>query len=139
MTNLLLLRNGYAFVQYSSHERIVEANKDNYYKALKTSQDKLKSQGGFSITWLEFFLALLKKQKDDLKAKIERERKANQLPELSEKICSLANDHSRITVAFITNELQANRNTVKKHLQNLVKNGRLVKHGKGRGSYYSPS
>jgi len=138
LTNLLLLRNGYAFVQYSSHERIVEANKDNYYKALKTSQDKLKSQGDFSITWLEFFLELLKKQKDDLKVKIERERKANQLPELSEKICSLANDHSRITVAFITNELQANRNTVKKHLQNLVKNGRLVKHGKGRGSYYSP-
>ena len=138
LTNLLLLRNGYAFVQYSSHERIVEANKDNYYKALKTSQDKLRSQGDFSITWLEFFLELLKKQKDDLKAKIERERKANQLPELSEKICSLANDHSRITVAFITNELQANRNTVKKPLQDLVENGRLVKHGKGRGSYYSP-
>ena len=138
LTNLLLLRNGYGFIRYSSHERIVEANKDNYYKVLRTSQDKLKSQGDFSITWVEFFLELLKKQKDDLKTKIERERKAHQLPELSEKICRLANDHSRITVAFITNELQANRNTVKKHLQNLVKNGRLVKHGKGRGAYYSP-
>ena len=138
LTNLLLLRNGYAFIQYSSHERIVEANKDNYYKALKTSQEKLKPQGDISITWVEFFLELLKKQKDDLKAKIDRERKAHQLPELSEKICSLAKDHSRITVAFITNELQANRNTVKKHLQNLVKIGRLVKHGKGRGAYYSP-
>lgn len=138
LTNLLLLRSGYAFTQYSSHERIVEANKDNYYKALRISQDNLKSQGDFSITWMEFFLELLKKQKDDLMTKIERERKANQLPELSEKICNLANDHGRITVAFIANELQANRNTVKKHLQNLAKNGRLVKHGKGRGSYYSP-
>jgi predicted HTH transcriptional regulator len=77
------------------------------------------------------------KRKDDLKTKIEQERKALRTPELSEKIYSLANDHSRITVAFITNELQANRNTVKKHLQNLVKIGRLVKHGKGRGAYYS--
>jgi len=27
---------------------------------------------------------------------------------------------------------------IKKHLQSLVKVGRLVKHGRGRGSYYSP-
>ena len=137
LTNLLLLRNGYAFVQYSSHERIVEANKDKYYLALRESQEKLKSHNDFSLNWVEFFLELIKKQKEDLKAKIERERKAQQTPALSEKICNLANDHGRISVAFITNELQANRNTVKKHLQNLVKNGRLVKHGKGRGSYYS--
>jgi len=138
LTNLLLLRNGYAFVQYSSHERIVEANIDKYYLALRESQAKLKSPNHFSWIWLEFFLELLKKQEEDLKSKIERERKAHQLPELSEKICSLANDHSRISVAFIANEIQANRNTVKKHLQNLVKLGRLVKHGKGRGAYYSP-
>ena len=87
---------------------------------------------------MEFFLELLKKQKDDLEAKIERGRKAQHLPELSEKICTLASDHGRITVAFISGELKANRNTIKKHLQYLVKIGRLVKHGKGRGSYYSP-
>lgn len=138
LTNLLLLREGYRFAQYSSHERIVEANKDKYYLALRESQEKLKSQKEFSLTWLEFFLELLKKQKDDLNAKIEREKKANRLPHLSAKICSLADEHGRITVAFISGELQANRNTVKKHLQNLTKIGRLVKHGKGRGAYYSP-
>ncbi len=138
LTNLMLMSRGYDFIQYSSHERIVEANKDNYYLALKTSQENLGSQKDFSITWTEFFLELLKKQKDDLAIKIERDRKLHQLPELSEKICGLAKDHNRITVAFIVNELQANRNTVKKHLQNLVKNGRLMKYGKGRGSYYSP-
>jgi DNA-binding transcriptional regulator YhcF (GntR family) len=43
-----------------------------------------------------------------------------------------------VTVSFLTDELQANRNTVKKHFQNLVELGRLVKHGKGRGTYCSP-
>jgi Fic family protein len=138
LTNLLMLRNGYTFAQYSSHERIVEANKDKYYLALRESQAKLKSLKEFSLTWLEFFLELLKKQKDDMKAKVEREKKAQRLPELSEKICTLASDHGRITVAFVSGELTANRNTIKKHLQNLVKVGRLVKHGKGRGAYYSP-
>jgi Fic family protein len=138
LTNLLMLRSGYAFAQYSSHESIVEANKDQYYLALRESQEKLRSLKEFSLTWLEFFLELLKKQKDALKTKIEREKRAHRLPELSEKICILANEHGRITVAFLSGELQANRNTIKKHLQKLVKIGRLVKHGKGRGTYYSP-
>jgi predicted HTH transcriptional regulator len=73
-----------------------------------------------------------------LKAKIEREKNTWCLAELSEKICTLASENGRITVAFISSELQANRNTIKKHLQNLVKVGRLLKHGKGRGVYYSP-
>ena len=138
LTNLLLLRNGYTFTQYSSHERIVEANKNQYYLALRESQKNLKSLDEYSLIWMEFFLELLKKQKDDLKARIERKKKSQRLPELSEKIHNLAKDHGRITVAFISEELDANRNTVKKHLQNLVKTGRIVKQGKGRGSYYSP-
>jgi predicted HTH transcriptional regulator len=58
--------------------------------------------------------------------------------ELSEKICALANDRGRISVALLSEELKANRNTIKKHLQKIVSMGRLVKHGKGRGVYYSP-
>jgi Fic family protein len=138
LTNLLLVRNGYTFAQYSSHERIVEANKDQYYQALRSSQQKLESLQDFSLTWAAFFLELLKKQKDELKAKIDRERNAHRLPDLSLKIESLAKDHGRVTVAFLTGELKANRNTIKKHLQKLVEFGRLVKHGKGRGTYYSP-
>jgi Fic family protein len=138
LTNLLMLRSGYTFAAYSSHERIVEANKENYYLALREAQEKLKSLKEFSLTWLEFFLELLKKQKDELKAKIDREKKAQRLPELSEKICALANDRGRISVALLSEEIKANRNTIKKHLQKLVSMGRLVKHGKGRGVYYSP-
>lgn len=138
LTNLMLLRSSYDFVQYSSHERIVEANKDQYYLALRESQRNLKSDNTFSSRWAEFFLEILKKQKDHLLEKIERERKVRTLPELSEKILHLAREHGRISTAFISNTLQVNRNTVKKHFQQLVKNGRLVKHGKGRGVYYSP-
>ena len=138
LTNLMLLRSDYDFVQYSSLERIVEANKDQYYLALKESQKNLVSDESFSLTWAEFFLEMLRKQKNHLLEKIERERKALTLPELSVKILQLAREHGRISILFISNVLQANRNTVKKHVQQLVKNGRLVKQGKGRGTYYIP-
>jgi Fic family protein len=138
LTNLLLLRGGYAYVQYSSHESIVEANKDKYYSALRTAQMKLKSGEKSPDIWTAFFLGMLKDQKDHLLKKIEREKIAHALPDVSIQILNLAKEHGRITVSFVTNVLQVNRNTVKKHLQQLVRSEKLVLHGKGRGSYYFP-
>ena len=138
LTNLMLLQSGYDFVQYSSHERIVEANKDQYYLALRESQKNLKSDSSFELRWAEFFLDMLTKQKNLLMEKIERESRARGLPALSEKILHLARQHGRISTAFISKALEANRNTVKKHVRQLVDSGRLVRHGKGRGTYYSP-
>jgi Fic family protein len=138
LTNLMLLSSGYDFVQYSSHERVVEANKDQYYQALRESQKDLESDTNFELKWMEFFLEMLTKQKNHLMEKIERENRARSLPVLSEKIVQLAQEHGRISIAFISTALEANRNTVKKHVQQLAENGRLVKHGKGRGTYYSP-
>jgi len=138
LTNLMLLQSGYDFVQYSSHERIVEANKDQYYLALRASQKDLQSDSSFELKWADFFLEMLVKQKNHLKEKIERESRARRLPALSEKIVELAQEHGRISIGFISTVLEANRNTVKKHVQQLVKMGQLVRHGKGRGTYYSP-
>jgi predicted ArsR family transcriptional regulator len=81
---------------------------------------------------------MLAKQKNNLKVKIERESRSRRLPALSEKILELAQDHGRISIKFISTTLEANRNTVKKHVQQLVKRGQLVRHSKGRGTYYSP-
>ena len=81
---------------------------------------------------------MMVKQKNHLMEKIERETRARSLSALSEQIIDLAQEHGRISVGFISTALEANRNTVKKHIQQLVKNGQLVRHGKGRGAYYSP-
>jgi Fic family protein len=138
LTNLLLLRSGYTYVQYSSHESIVEANKDKYYPALRTEQSKMKSHETSHETWTAFFLEMLKDQKDHLLKKIEQEKIAHALPDVSIQILNLAIEHGRITVSSVTKVLQINRNTVKKHLQQLVRTEKLVLHGKGRGSYYAP-
>lgn len=139
LTNLLLLRRGYDYVQYSSHEKIVEANKNRYYLALREAQKVLQEQGASSFTWTEFFLEMMKKQKDELWEKIKREKMAYSLPQLSQDILDLTRKHGRVTVSFLTTLLQANRNTVKKHVQQLNQAGKLVIHGKGRGVFYTLS
>ena len=137
LTNLLLLRAGYSFILYSSHERIVESNKDQYYLSLRKAQKDLPEQNAFSIIWTEFFLKMLKKQKDALYEKIKREKLAYSEPKLVRDILTLAGEHGRVTVSFLVKSLSVNRNTIKKHVQELSRTGGLVLHGRGRGAFYT--
>jgi Fic family protein len=137
LTNLMLLRHGYEFVKYSSHERIIEANKEAYYSTLRRSQNEIQALESIQESWTEFFLILLKMQKDELNIKMTRERLALETPEISVRILELTQQHGRITIDFITRNLDVNRNTIKKHLQSLVKQGRLIQNGKARGTFYT--
>ncbi len=55
LTTLLLLRSGYLYVPYSSLERIVEENKEGYYRALRTAQRLIRTQDENLDAWLRFF------------------------------------------------------------------------------------
>lgn len=64
LTNLLLLKVGYVYVPYVSHEKLIEDNKPEYYLALRTSQKTLKSNHEDITTWLSFFLTIILKQSE---------------------------------------------------------------------------
>ena len=138
LTNLLLLRFGYDYVQYSSLERVVEANKERYYSSLRISQNALKEGESDTSVWIGFFLEMLKKQQDLLAQKLERERKMSVRSKLSNKVLNYTEEQGRVTVGQLARALDANRNTIKAHLLKLVQEGLLTLHGKGRGSYYTP-
>jgi len=58
LTNLLLLRSGYEYVPYISHEKLIEDNKAEYYVALHKSQASLGTKQENIIPWLDFFLKI---------------------------------------------------------------------------------
>lgn len=58
LTNLLLLKAGYEYVPYVSHEKLVEDNKADYYVALRKSQSSLGNERENIVPWLEFFLTV---------------------------------------------------------------------------------
>jgi Fic family protein len=136
LTTMLLLQNGYLYVPYSSLEAIIEQNKEGYYLALRKSQGTLNRGDKHLGTWLLFFLNCMKKQKDNLTAKIERERLMVKLPELSSQILQVVKDHGRAAISDIQAITQANRNTIKVRLRELVKDGYLVKQGEGKATIY---
>ena len=59
LTNLLLLQQGYAYIPYISHEKLVEDNKPEYYLALRKSQKTLRTDNPDITAWLHFFLDML--------------------------------------------------------------------------------
>ncbi len=135
---MLLLKSGYTYVPFSSLETVVEDNKDSYYLALRRTQQSLKTDNPDWNSWLLFFLRSLKRQKDRLALKLEREKiMASSLPELSVKILELAKEHGRITTGEIERYTQASRSTIKARIKGLIEMKKLIRHGKGRSTWYS--
>lgn len=141
LTTLLLLRAGYAYVPYASLERVIEENKDLYYKALRRTQTTLKSDTPDWQPWVGFFLRCVKKQKDALAARLERERVAagdeTDLPDLSLQVLKALRSQERLTIAQLAEITNANRNTLKVRLRELVQAGRISQHGKARATWYA--
>lgn len=138
LTTLLLLRAGYAYVPYSSPERVIEQSKDSYYLALRRTQKTTRSKKPDWQPWIMFFLRALQQHKSRLESKVEREKKIlGQLPELSLRIYELTKERGQVKVEDIIRATGAARGTVKDHLKHLIKDGYLVPHGKGKGTRYS--
>lgn len=138
LTTLLLLHFGYKYVTYASLESVIEENKDLYYKALRKTQKSLIKDETDWETWIVFFLKCLKKQKDNLAQKLEREKLLNQkLPKLSADILQLLREHERLNISEIETLTKANRNTIKVRLRELVADKHIEKHGKARATWYS--
>jgi Fic family protein len=138
LTTLLLLRAGYGYVPYTSMETIIKVNKDNYYAALRRTQQTIRKEEQSWEPWLVFFLRTLTKQKNNLAAKVKDEQALrSSLPVLSRQILELAKTRGEITITEIEDSTGANRNTIKVHLKKLAEQHYLVQLGKRRGVRYT--
>lgn len=138
LTTMLLLQADYSYVSYSSIERIIEDNKEGYYRALRATQASFKGSKVDWEPWILFFLRTLAKQCELLHKKVADHRilRAKQLSPFSAQVLQLFEQHSHLTNREIVTLSQLNRNTVKKILSELTKDQLLVAEGKGRSVRY---
>ena len=64
LTNLILLKVGYLYMPYVSHEKIIEDNKPDYYLALRASQKTFGTKQEDINPWLKFSLKIILKQSE---------------------------------------------------------------------------
>ena len=136
LTTLMLLKCRYGYVPYSSLEHVIEESKDEYYRALRSSQVGIMTEDENLERWIVFFLKALKAQKDNLNRKLDLEKRLDQVSALSSDILQIVKERGRVTMAEGAELTGANRNTLKVHLRRLVKEGRLAQYGTGKGTWY---
>jgi len=139
LTTLLLLKEGYLFVPYASIESIVEDNKDIYYASLRRTQKTLKEDLEVDYNpWINFFLNILMKQKNNLQKKLQNIQfdNYNNLPDLSVKILEAIKQKKKAKMVDILTFTNINRSTVKLHIRNLLKDNYIKSFGVGKGCWY---
>ncbi len=136
LTNLLLLRSGYQFIQYVSHEQIVERRKDEYYIALRKSQETFKTDHDTISPWLNFFLSVVKEQATKALSYLEEEKVEDTLsPKQFEvwKYLSSVGEAAPGDIARATGIVPV---TVSQALDRLIEIGKVKRIGRGRGTRY---
>ncbi len=137
LTNMLLLKAGYDFVRFTSHEKIIEDNKDRYYLSLRQTQGSLKGEQPDLVPWTSFFLNCLIEEIRCLEGQVGLEKRMTALKPIERDIIDLVKKRGRATNRMVAEVYNYNPNTIKAHFQTLVRSGTLDAHGKGKGRYYT--
>ena len=138
LTNLLLLQEGYSYVQYASLEKIIEDSKEDYYIALQRSQKNREKRQEDITAWMEFFLNSLIKQTKYARAILERKNTEDELSENQLAVLRLLqSEKAGASVKDIAETTGINRNTIKKTLERLRDLEMIRQVGLGRGSRWT--
>ena len=136
LTNLLLLRSGYQFVQYVSHEQIVERRKDEYYLALRKSQETFKTEHDTIVPWLNFFLSVVKEQATKALSYLQDEKVEDTLSPKQYEVWKYLSSVGEAAPGDIAKATGVVGVTVSQALERLIELGLVKRVGRGRGTRY---
>ena len=133
-STLLLLKNGYRWIQYVSFEHEIESRKSEYYQALRACQVQRPNE---NITaWIIFFLNALRNIQGQLMKKLEQSGIETQLSSREKAILTIIQNYSGIKSGEIAEKLAIPNPTVKRILSDLQSREIIEKYGSGRGTVY---
>jgi Fic family protein len=135
LSTLLLLKNGYKWIQYISFEHEIENRKTEYYRALRACQAQRPNE---DITiWIQFFFSSLSNIQSQLMLKLRQSNAEIQLSPREKSILTLIQNYPNIKSGEISEKLAIPNPTVKRILSELKSKNLLFQHGKGRNVTYS--
>ncbi|OGY99275.1 MAG: hypothetical protein A2945_04865 [Candidatus Liptonbacteria bacterium RIFCSPLOWO2_01_FULL_52_25] len=136
LTNLLLLQQGYVYMPYISHEKLVEENKPEYYLALRQSQRTFKTENETIAPWAGFFFATLLEQSRRAVELLSREQTDKLLSKQQQIVWHHIEKAHEATPLEISKATGVPRPTINQALTKLLKLKRIERLGVGRGTRY---
>lgn len=136
LTNLLLLKAGYEYMPYVSHEKLIEDNKPEYYIALRRSQKTIKKEREDITPWLHFFLDILLEQSKRAIELLSKENIEKLLSPKQLKVWQYLNTVMEATPAEISHATKVARPTINQVLNKLLQLKKIERIGLGRTTRY---
>ena len=136
LTNLLLLKSGYLYAPYVSHEKFIEDNKPDYYLALRRTQKTFQTPNEDLTPWLSFFLQVLLQQAQQAVTLLTDQHIEALLSPLQVKVWHYLQQVTQATPQQITQHTLVARPTVNQVLTKLLRLNKIERLGLGRASRY---
>ncbi len=134
IASLLLMKEGYSWIQFVSFEHEIENKKSDYYRVLRSCQSQRPNE---NVTeWLVFFLEALKKIQSQLMIKLETKGVESNLSSRDKAIISFIGNNPGCKSGEIAKKLGIPNPTVKRVLTELVRLKLIEKNGVGPGTNY---
>lgn len=135
LATLLMLRQGYSWIQYVSFEHEIESRKREYYAVLMQCQGQRPGEDVYS--WITFFLNCLSNIQQQLMAKLQTSSSLSKISPREKKIYTFIENHPGCQSGEISKKLDIPLPTVKRILMEMLERKLLVKHGIGKGTNYT--
>lgn len=139
LTNLLLLKEGYLYMPYVSHEKLVEDHKPEYYLALRRSQKTFKTEREDIAPWLDFFFAVLLTQAKEAVELLSKENVEKLLSPKQLLVWQHIEKTGEATPGEIEKATSVARRTVNQALDKLLRLKKVERIGQGRTTRYKKS
>lgn len=136
VTNLLLLKTGYEYMPYISHEKLVEDNKPEYYIALRRSQKTIKKETEDVTPWLNFFLDIILEQSKRAVELLSKENIEKLLSPKQLAVWQYLNSITEASPAKMSSATKVARPTINQALDKLLRLKKIERIGQGRTTRY---
>jgi Fic family protein len=135
ISSLLLLKNGYNWIQYVSFEHEIENRKPEYYSVLRSCQSQRPNEN--VSDWGNLFFDALKNIQEQLMQKLEQSGVEIQLSPREKSILTFIGNNAGCKSGEIAKKLGIPNPTIKRILPNLIEKNLIEKHGIGPSTNYS--
>ncbi len=135
LATLLLLKEGYSWIEYVSFEHEIENRKSDYYKALMACQKQRPRENIYD--WLIFFFECLTNIQRKLFHKLEIKNTQRSMAPRERMIYQFIKNHPGSQPKDIYQKLDIPLPTVKRIVSEMFESKFLQKHGTGAGTNYS--
>jgi len=138
LTTLLMMKQDYKFIQYVSFENVIETREEEYYRVLMEGQKNRYKDSECIDAWVLFFMECLITLTERLEAKYDTYSKLKTaLNKRQQQVLEFIGKNEPVQVGDIEKALKEySRNTLKKDLAYLVREGLLLKTGDRKGTRY---